>query len=74
MLQDASFFSVIELEGSGKCIIDALQLALEPAPTSVELMSPTDQAVYDGANYGRAMQRRSDRCGCGSTLLLLKRP
>ena len=36
-----------------KSITEALQLVLEPAPKSV--VNNEDQAVYSGAEYGKAM-------------------
>jgi hypothetical protein len=41
-----------------KSITEALQLVLEPAPKSVA--NGGDQAVYNGAEYGKAMVSRSN--------------
>ncbi|KAG0586963.1 hypothetical protein KC19_2G131200 [Ceratodon purpureus] len=80
VLQDASFYSAIELEGSWDSISKALQLVLEPAPQSEAYNESSD--LYSGAKYGEAIVSchsllyHLDRCprGAIAPVTLISRP
>ncbi|CAM6043705.1 unnamed protein product [Sphagnum compactum] len=61
LLQDASFYSPVELSGPSEALLDVLQLVLEPPPPAVNAMSDNAKAEYEGLQYGKFMLHHMDR-------------
>ncbi|CAM6068770.1 unnamed protein product [Sphagnum tenellum] len=61
LLQDASFYSPVELSGPSEALLHVLQLVLEPPPPAVNAMSDNAKAEYEGLQYGKFMLHHMDR-------------